>query len=58
MTTSEHCYYACLMLILSVSALAFIWSILAIRDASDNVREHELELYEADEKAWNDTYLE
>jgi len=58
MTTSEHCYHAILMLVLAGSALGVIWSILLISEGSANIRERELDLYEADELAWNNTYLE
>jgi len=46
------------MLVLAGSALGVIWSILLISEGSANIRERELDLYEADELAWNNTYLE
>ena len=58
MTSSEHCYYACLMLVVTGSALGIVWSIIAIGDANDGIREKELKMYEADELAWNNTYLQ
>ena len=58
MTSSEHCYYACLMLVVTGSALGIIWSIISIGDANDGIREKELKLYEADELGWNNTYLQ
>ena len=57
MTTSEHCYHGILMLLLAASVLGILWSIALISESSANIRERELDLYEADELAWNNTYL-
>jgi hypothetical protein len=58
MTTSEHCFYAIVVLILTGSAFGVIWSIITIREGGQNIREQELDLFEADELAWNNTYLD
>jgi len=46
------------MLVISASVLGVIWSIISLNDASLNIREKDLGLYEADELLWNSTYLE
>ena len=58
MTTSEHCFYSLSMLVLTASLLGLIWSIISINDAGHMERETELSMYEKDELAWNNTYLE
>jgi hypothetical protein len=57
MTTSEQCYHGILMLVLAASVLGILCSLALIGEGSAHIRERELDMYEADELAWNNTYL-
>jgi hypothetical protein len=57
MKTSEHFYHAILMLVQCCSGLGIIWSILLINEGGAKIREQELEMFEGDELAWNNTYM-